>query len=346
MLVWMKNLRWLRRLACAVLAALACAPVWAVRETIQIAGSATVLPFASIAAEEFGQAFARFRTPVVASGGSGGGLRQFCRGVGSNTIDVANASRPMRAAERENCWRNGVRNIVEVRFGLDAIVFASHQQTQPFALTFEHVFLAAARSVPQGGEMVPNPYQRWSQIDPALPDVEIVLLWPAANHGTRETLEEKVLVPGCEVLAAMGARNDTARRAACTRLRRDGRLIEVAGDYTETLARLAVQPQALGVFGLGFFEQNRDRLRVATVNGVAPTREAVAANRYPVSRPLFFYVKGEHFGLVPGLREYAAHFLSPALDEPLAAAGLTPLDDAARQRALAGLRDETEQAAP
>lgn len=346
MLVWMKNLRWLRRLACAVLAALACAPVWAVRETIQIAGSATVLPFASIAAEEFGHTFARFRTPVVASGGSGGGLRQFCRGVGSNTIDVANASRPMRAAERENCWRNGVRNIVEVRFGLDAIVFASHQQTQPFALTFEHVFLAAARSVPQGGEMVPNPYQRWSQIDPALPDVEIVLLWPAANHGTRETLEEKVLVPGCEALADMGARNEAVRRAVCTRLRRDGRLIEVAGDYTETLARLAVQPQALGVFGLGFFEQNRDRLRVATVNGVAPTREAVAANRYPVSRPLFFYVKGEHFGLVPGLREYAAHFLSPALDEPLAAAGLTPLDEAARQRALAGLRDDAEQAAP
>lgn len=342
MLLWMKNLRWRQRLACAALAALVCAPVWAGRETIQVAGSATVLPFASIAAEEFGHAFSRFRTPVVASGGSGGGLRQFCRGVGSNTIDVANASRPMRAAERENCRRNGVSNIVEVRFGLDAIVFASHRQTPAFALLPEHVFLAAARMVPQDGALVPNPYQRWSQIDAALPDVEIALLWPAANHGTRETLEEKVLLPGCAAFAAMGALDETARRAACTRLRRDGRVTEIAGDYTETLARLAVQPQALGVFGLGFFEHNRDRLRVATVNGVAPTREAVATNRYPVARALFFYVKGEHFGLVPGLREYAAHFLSPELAAPLADAGLTPLDEAARQRALAALREATE----
>lgn len=332
-----------RRLACAVLAALACAPVWAVRETIQIAGSATVLPFASIAAEEFGQAFSRFRTPVVASGGSGGGLRQFCRGVGEDTIDIANASRPMRAAEIENCRRNGVRKIVPVRFGFDSIVFASHRQMPTFALKDEHIFLAAARELPQGGKMVANPFERWSQIDPALPDEEIMLLLPAANHGTREVLEEKLFYPACERFESIRALSDAARQAACTRVRRDGRVIEVAGDYTETLARIAVEAHALGVFGLGFYEQNRDRLRVATINGVAPTREAVAASRYPVSRPLFFYVKGEHIGLVPGLREYAAYFLSDALSAPLTAAGLTPLDDAARQRALAEILGEAER---
>src|SRR5690554_857513 len=165
------------------------------RDTIQIAGSSTVLPFASIVAEEFGNVFPQFNTPVVGSGGSGGGLRQFCQGVGANTIDIANASRPIRPAEVENCKAAGVETVIEVEFGYDGIVFASRADKGNFELKPEHVFAAAAAHVPQDGEMVENAYTRWSEIDSALPDQEIVLVIPASNHGTREVFEERVLQP-------------------------------------------------------------------------------------------------------------------------------------------------------
>ena len=299
------------------------------RDTIQIAGSSTVLPFASIVAEEFGASFPQFNTPVVGSGGSGGGLRQFCQGVGDNTIDIANASRAIRAGEVENCAANGVNEILEVMFGYDGIVFASRADQGAFELTPEHVFAAAAAQVNVDGELVDNPYTRWSEIDTNLPDQEIVLVIPASNHGTREVFEDNVLSPGCEANGAEGE--------ACTALRDGGRIIEIAGDYTETLARLDAQEEAVGVFGLSFYDQNRDRLQVATVNGVTPSLETIGSGEYPVSRPLFFYVKGEHLDSVPGLAEYTEFFLGEGISgygSPLEDAGLIPLDDAERDQAL------------
>lgn len=325
----------------AALVAAVCSPAMAARDTIQVAGSSTVLPFASIVAEEFGNAFSRFKTPVVGSGGSGGGLKQFCQGVGENTIDVANASRPIKPAEVENCQKNGVKKIMEVRFGYDGIVFASRADKASFALKPEHVFLAAAENVPKDGKLVANPYKKWSEIDKSLPDQEITLVVPASNHGTREVFEEKVLHPGCGGFAEIKALEKDAQKSACGQLRKDGRVIEIAGDYTETLARLDAQPQAVGVFGLSFYEQNRDRLKVATVNGITPSMETVASGQYPVSRPLFFYVKGEHIGLVPGLKEYAEYFLSDAVSgqgSPLEAAGLIPLGAEERKAAEAALK--------
>lgn len=330
-------------IAAAVLATSVSLPAIA-RDTIQIAGSSTVLPFSSIAAEQFGRTFPQFKTPVVGSGGTGGGLREFCRGVGANTIDIVNASRPIRPAEVEACRTNGVTKILEVKIGYDAIVFASRADGARFSLEPRHVFLAGAREVPQGGRMVPNPFTRWSQIDPLLPNQEIVLVIPGSNHGTREVYEEKATTPGCMSFPEVREMERNDRRAAdrfCKATRTDGRVIEVAGDYTETLARLDAQRTAVGVFGWSFYDQNRDRLRVAAVNGVAPSEETIENGRYPISRALYFYVKDAHVGVIPGLMEFAQFFLSPAVsgkNSPLERAGLIPLGTRERNQEVADLR--------
>lgn len=308
------------------------------RDNIQIAGSSTVLPFASIVAEEFGNTFAQFKTPVVGSGGSGGGLRQFCQGVGFNTIDIANSSRAIRPAEIESCEKAGVKKIHEVMFGYDGIVFASRRQGPEFKLKPEHVYKAFAAQLPVNGTMATNTFTNWQQIDKSLPNQPILLVIPASNHGTREVFEEKVLHIGCEAVPEIKAMNKDDKTKACNAMRTDGRVVEIAGDYTETLARLQAQRNAVGVFGLSFYDQNRDRLRVAPVNGVVPSLETIASGKYPVSRPLFFYVKGEHLGVVPGIKEYVEFFLNRRVSgsgSPLEEAGLIPLGNAERAKVLA-----------
>ena len=295
------------------------------RDTIQIAGSSTVLPFASIVAEEFGNAFPEFKTPVVGSGGSSGGLRQFCQGVGENTIDIANASRRIRATEIEACNTAGVNKILEVQFGYDGIVFATSADKGDFALEPLHVFKAVAAQVPVDGQMVANPYKTWNEIDPSLPEQAIAVAIPASNHGTREVFEERVLHEGCEA-AELPEMSEEEAEAACTAIRQDV-VVEIAGDYTETLARLQSNPDTVGVFGLSFYDQNRDTLKVATMSGVTPSLETIAAGEYPVSRPLYFYVKGEHVGTIPGIQEYVEFFLSEGmagLGGTLETAGLIP----------------------
>lgn len=335
----MKSKTIVRLAACAAVASVIATGAVAQqqRDVIQIAGSSTVLPFSSIVAEEFGNNFSRFRTPVVGSGGSGGGLRQFCQGVGPTTIDIANASRPISANELANCRSNGVNQVIEVQIGYDGIVFASRADAGSFALDPQHVFLAQAREVPQGGSWVANPYTNWSQIDASLPDQEIVLAIPGSNHGTREVYEERVVLEGCEALAA------DADSERCLAMRTDGRVIEIAGDYTETLTRLDANPNTVGVFGLSFYESNRDRLQVATVSGVEPTIDNIIAGDYPVSRPLFFYIKGEHIGVIPGLQEFAQFFISEqtsGFGSILEEAGLIPLSDEERDEVMAAIRDQ------
>lgn len=311
------------------------------RDTIQIAGSSTVLPFSSVAAEEFGNNFAQFKTPVVGSGGSGGGLRQFCQGVGTETIDIANSSRAIKPAEVDICKTNGVKQIIEVKIGYDGIVFASRIDAGDFKLEPKHVFLAQAAKVPQKGKMVDNPYTNWSQIDKSLPAQDILLAIPGSNHGTREVYEEKVVIEGCKTFAEVKKLEGDAQTQFCLAMRTDGRVVEIAGDYTETLARLQAQKNAVGVFGLSFYEANRDRIKVATVAGVVPTIDNIIAGKYPVSRPLFFYVKGEHIGVVPGLQQFAEYFVSEAASgfgSPLESAGLIPLADKERAEILKNIR--------
>ncbi|HQZ11960.1 MAG TPA: substrate-binding domain-containing protein [Devosia sp.] len=305
------------------------------RDTIQIAGSSTVLPFASIVAEEFGASFPEFKTPVVGSGGTGGGLKQFCAGVGENTIDIANASRKIKDGERETCTKNGVTDIREIQFGFDGIVFATSSAKADFALTPLFVYKAIAAQVPVDGKLVDNPYKNWNEIDPSLPAQPIMLAVPGSNHGTREVFQEKVVAAGCEAAGLpAGSPED-----ACSKFRQDV-VVEIAGDYTETLARLTANPDTVGVFGLSFFDQNKDSLKVATVNGVVPSLESVASGEYPVSRPLFFYIKGQHIGTIPGLVEYAQFFLSDAMagnGGSLETAGLIPQPAAATEAARAAI---------
>ena len=313
------------------------------RDNVQIAGSSTVLPFASIVAEEFGKSFSQFKTPVVGSGGSSGGIRQFCQGVGANTIDIANASRKIKSDELKACAEKGVKKVIEVKVGYDGIVFSSRRDSGKFALKPEHIYLATAAQVPQGGFMVANPYTNWSQIDKSLPNQMITLAIPASNHGTREVFEEKTLIDGCkkfDYIAGLMKSDKKGTEKACKAVRKDGRVIEIAGDYTETLAKLNADKDAVGVFGLSFYEANRDKLQVATVSGVTPTLETVESGKYPVSRPLYFYIKDAHIGVIPGLQEYAKFFLSAGVSgmgSPLEKAGLVPLNDKGRKEVLAAI---------
>ena len=320
----------------------AAAPAMAARDTIQIAGSSTVLPYASIVAEEFGNSFPQFKAPVVGSGGTGGGLKQFCQGVGDNTIDIANASRSIKTSEVEGCKKSGVTKIHEIKIGYDGIVFAFDASKKPFNLMPSHLYAALAAQVPsKDGKLIPNPFTRWNQISKSLPDQEITLVIPASNHGTREVFEEKVVHAGCEVYEYIRTLDDDAKKKACLTFRKDGRVIEIAGDYTETLARLKANPNAIGVFGLGFYDKNRDRLKVASVNGVIPTEATVASGKYPVSRPLFFYVKGQHIGAVPGIEEYTNFFLSEKISgqgSKLQESGLIPLPKNERTKVLADFK--------
>jgi phosphate transport system substrate-binding protein len=315
--------------AVAVLALSAVSAAAQERDNVQIAGSSTVLPYASIVAEAFGENF-DFPTPVVESGGSSTGLRRFCEGVGLNTIDIANASRSIRESEIETCAENGVTDIIEVRFGYDGIVFASDIDGPSFEFTPSDWYLALAANLPMDGEMVANPNTNWSEVNADLPDQEIAAYIPGTRHGTREVFEENVILVGCEDTGAMAqmmemGMDEDAAEEACLEIRADGVSVDIDGDYTETLARIDANPQGIGVFGLAFYENNTDRLQVATMSGIEPTVETIASGEYPVSRPLFFYIKAAHLDVVPGLQEYAEFFVSDDIagpQGPLAAYGL------------------------
>ncbi|MFD0860445.1 PstS family phosphate ABC transporter substrate-binding protein [Roseovarius aquimarinus] len=291
------------------------------RDNVQVAGSSTVLPYASIVAEAFGENF-EFPTPVVESGGSSAGLKRFCEGVGEGTIDIANASRAIREKEVAACAENGVTDIIEVRIGYDGIVFASQLDGPAFtAFTPSDWYGALGEQVMVDGELVANPHMKWSEVNSDLPDVEIAAFIPGTKHGTREVFEEKVLLQGCEDTGAMkammdGGMDEDAAEDACMAVRTDGRSVDIDGDYTETLARIGSNPNGVGVFGLAFYENNTDTLKVATMSGVEPTTESIAAGEYPVSRPLFFYIKKAHIGVIPGLKEFAEFFVSDEIAGP------------------------------
>jgi phosphate transport system substrate-binding protein len=304
----------------------------AARDNVQIAGSSTVLPYASIVAEAFGEN-TQFPTPVVESGGSSAGLARFCQGVGPNTIDIANASRAIRSGEVEECAANGVEEIIEVRIGYDGIVFASQIDGPDYnAFVPSDWYLALAEEIPMDGEMTPNTNVFWSDVRDDLPEVEITAFIPGTKHGTREVFEEKVLLQGCmdtgahDAMIEMGMSEDDAEDA-CMAVRTDGKSIDIDGDYTETLARIDANQDGIGVFGLAFYENNTDKLKVATMGGVEPTVQTIASGEYPVSRPLFFYIKKAHIGVIPGLKEYAQFFVSDEIagkGGPLANYGLVP----------------------
>lgn len=327
--------------ALAVIAA--SATTAAARDQIQVSGSSTVLPYSTIVAELFGENM-DFPVPVVESGGTGGGLQKFCEGVGANTIDIANASRPIRDGERETCTANGVTDIIEVRIGYDGIVFANSANGPDFAYTPADWFNALSAKVVRDGQVVDNTAANWNEVNPDLPEQEILAFVPGTKHGTREVFEEKVILAGCEESGAMEAfvasgMDEDAAEQACMTLRTDGRAVDIDGDYTETLARIESSPNGIGVFGLSFYENNTDKLKVGTINGVTPSTETIASGEYPVSRPLFFYVKKAHLGEIQGLQEFVEFFVADEIagpDGPLAEYGLVSDPElAATQEAVA-----------
>ena len=317
--------------SCAVAAIMmATSGVAAARDQIQIAGSSTVLPYASIVAEAFGENF-EHPTPVVESGGSGAGRKKLCEGVGENTIDIANSSSRISQSDIDTCKANGVAEIQEVRIGYDGIVFASDINGAEYAFTPADWHAALAAKVVKDGKLVENPNKNWSDIRSDLPEQPILAFIPGTKHGTREVFDEKVIVAGCEengtfeALAAENAGDKKAAAKACMQLRTDGVSVDIDGDYTETLSRIDANKNAIGVFGLSFYQNNTDKLRVATMGGVEPTDETIAAGEYPVSRPLYFYVKNAHLDVIPGLQEYVEFFVSDEIagpNGPLAEYGL------------------------
>ncbi len=326
--------------AIAVAGSLAAAGAASARDQVKIAGSSTVLPYANIAAENFGKTYTKLKTPIVESGGSSAGLKQFCGGVGETFIDIANSSRAIKPAELEECAKNGVKEVVEVKFGYDGIVFASDAKGATYAFTPKDWYLALAAEIPGAdGKPVANVSKTWKQVNAELPDVAIAAYIPGEKHGTREVFEEKTLHAGCKAAGSLnalvkGGMDAKAADKACVKVRKDGVAVDIDGDYTETLARLQSNKTGIGVFGLSFYENNTDKLKVATVSGIAPSVETVATGKYPVSRPLFFYVKKAHLGAIPGLKEYVEFFTSDKIigaAGPLANYGLVPLPDAERK---------------
>jgi phosphate transport system substrate-binding protein len=314
----------------------------AARDQVQVAGSSTVLPYASIVAEAFGENF-DFPTPVVESGGSSAGLKRFCEGVGENTIDIANSSRPIRESDIELCTANGVTDIIEVRIGYDGIVFASQLNGPEFtAFEASDIFNALGAKVLVDGAIVDNPHTQWADFNADLPAVDILAFIPGTKHGTREVFEEKVLLQGCEDTGAMqammdGGMDEDAAEDACLAVRGNGVTVDIDGDYTETLARVDSNPNGIGVFGLSFYENNTNALKVATIGGIEPKTETIASGEYPVSRPLFFFIKKAHIGVIPGLKEFAEFFVSDEIagpDGPLSNYGLVsdPELEATQQR--------------
>lgn len=316
------------------------------RDQIQIAGSSTVLPYAAIVAEAFGEN-TDFATPVVESGGSGAGRKKLCEGVGENTIDIANSSSRIKQSDIDNCAANGVTEIQEVRIGYDGIVFASDINGAEFAFTPADWHAALAAQVAKDGALVANPNKAWNEVNAALPVQEILAFIPGTKHGTREVFDEKVIVAGCEAngtfeahLAANGGDKKAAEKA-CMQLRTDGLSVDIDGDYTETLARIDANKNAIGVFGLSFYQNNTDKLRVATMDSVVPSVESIASGEYPVSRPLYFYVKNAHLDVIPGMQEYVEFFVSDEIagpDGPLAAYGLVSDPELAKTQEMVKAR--------
>jgi phosphate transport system substrate-binding protein len=306
------------------------------RDQIRIVGSSTVYPFSTAVAETFGRTTS-FRAPIVESTGSGGGLKLFCAGAGDEHPDITNASRRIKKSEVENCAKNGIKEILEVKVGYDGIVIANSRASEKLTLTRQQIFLALAKDVPAGeGKTQPNPYKTWKDVDASLPNVKIEVLGPPPTSGTRDAFTELALEEGCKSIGwikAMEKSDKKAFTAICHTVREDGAYIEAGENDNLIVSKLEANPKAFGVFGYSFLDQNSDKLQGSVVEGHSPTFEEIASGAYPVSRPLYFYVKKSQIGKVPGLQEYTNEFASDKASGPdgyLADKGLIPLGDAER----------------
>ncbi len=302
------------------------------RDQIRIVGSSTVFPFSTAVAENFGRSTS-FKTPVVESTGSGGGLKLFCAGVGTEHPDITNASRRMKKSEFETCTKNGI-TVTEVKVGYDGIVMANAKSAPQFELTKKQIFLALAKQVPVDGKLVDNPYTNWNQIDSSLPNEKIEVLGPPPTSGTRDAFVELVMEEAAEEFPEIKALDKDGFKQVAHSMREDGAFVEAGENDNLIVQKLEANPVALGIFGFSFLDQNADKLHGSIVEDVAPEFENIASGKYGVSRSLYFYVKQEHVGTIPGIKEYVAEFTSEKAwgeEGYLVEKGLIPLPDADRK---------------
>ncbi|NIB39466.1 PstS family phosphate ABC transporter substrate-binding protein [Pseudomaricurvus alkylphenolicus] len=287
----------------------------AARDYISIVGSSTVYPFATVVAERFGKS-TNYKTPKIESTGSGGGMKLFCQGVGISHPDITNASRRIKSSEFKMCQENGVKGIVEVLIGYDGIVIGNSSKAKQMKLTRKDIFLALAKQVPNpnGSEtLVDNPYKTWKDVNPALPNTKIEVLGPPPTSGTRDAFQELALEGGCKKfdwIKAMKKKDKKQYKKICRTVREDGPYIEAGENDNLIVQKLNANKKALGIFGFSFLDQNADKIQGSMVDGKNPTFESIAEGSYPVSRPLYFYVKKDHVGTIPGMKEYLAEFTS------------------------------------
>ena len=351
----------------SVISGMAAVPAQA-RDGVSIVGSSTVYPFATVVAERFGRSTS-FKTPKIESTGSGGGLKLFCKGVGTNTPDITNASRRIKKSEYDMCQENGVTDIVEVLIGYDGIAIANSRKAPQMEISLKDIYLALAKDIPgPDGRLIPNPNKTWKDVNPALPATDIEVLGPPPTSGTRDAFAELALgggakaIPALKALRGMGADDADALKAAMANLgipagvyqalaekkgkapkgkdifktvaysvREDGAYIEAGENDNLIVQKLEANPKALGIFGFSFLEENGDKVQGSIVGSVTPSFDTIANGDYPVSRPLYFYIKAAHVGSIPGIQEYAAEFASyRAMGEDgyLPEKGLIPLSEA------------------
>lgn len=282
------------------------------RDVIRIVGSSTVYPFTSAVAEQFGKLSGK--TPLVESTGTGGGMKLFCAGIGDAHPDVTNASRRMKKAEFEQCQKNGITDIVEIKIGFDGLTMAQSKQGIPMHLTRAQLFLALAKNVPgPAGTLIPNPYRRWSDIEKSLPNTLIEVIGPPPTSGTRDSLHELFLEPGAEQIAALRELNKADAKTfeqAWRSIREDGPYIEAGENDDVIVEKIAANRNAFGIFGYSYLEDNATKLRAVTIEGVEPTQESIASGSYKGSRALWVYVKKRHIDQMPDLKKFIAEYVS------------------------------------
>ena len=340
------------------------------RDNISIVGSSTVYPFATVVAERFGRNSNNFKAPKIESTGTGGGLKLFCSGAGAETPDIANASRRIKQAEYDGCKASGVADIIEVLIGYDGIAIANSTKAPQFSLSLKDVFLALAKDIPgPDGRLIPNPNKTWRDVNPALPATKIEVLGPPPTSGTRDAFAELAMGGGGKAIASLKAlaelppeqpdqikaamstlgipasvydtlqvkngkppKGEDVFNAVAYAVREDGAYIEAGENDNLIVQKLEANPNALGIFGYSFLEENRDQVQGSSIDGIVPDIESIATGKYPVSRPLYFYIKGAHVGKIPGIQEFAIEWTSnKAIGEDgyLLEKGLIPLSEEA-----------------
>jgi phosphate transport system substrate-binding protein len=317
-------------LSAALLAACNQSTQLAERSHILVSGSSTVYPFTRAVAERFHAANGQFPAPIVESTGTGAGFRLFCAGVGGRNPDMVNASRRIRPDEMAQCRAHGIANITELQIGMDGIALVQSPVAPPIRLSRREVYEALA-ATPYGQ---PNSKRRWREINPALPDIPILVYGPPEGDGTRDSFVEMIMIPGCESNAEMRrlrAADERRFHQVCGTIRRDGAFAASGEDDQRTATQLIVNPGAIGVFGYSYLEGEGDRLRGIPLDGVAPSGEAIVSGRYAGARPLFVYVKADQADRVGGLRQFLAEYARAiAPGSYLARQGLIPAPEAVR----------------